>query len=519
MNIDTTKRNPIIHPFLFAVFPILSLFVYNIEQISFSCILSTLAVSLTFAFLMMLALRFFLKDHKKAAIITTLFLIIFFSYGYTYSIVRDYRLSNFQIGRHRYLMLISGILFSCGIFSILKMRKNLRIVNRILNIASIILVAFSFAGIAIYGVKTINAWKYTGAERTHTGKMNLCASKNAPDVYYIILDAYAGLNTLKQFYGYDNRSFIDYLARKGFYVATDSRSNYVSTILSLSASLNMKYLNWLTDAVGKNSEDTTIPYQMIHDSTVVNNFKSLGYTFMCFGNGWKMKGSYEVVAQDFKYGILNEFQIMLIQTTLLRPFFDYFFLSDVRRERILWIFKKLPEIHKIDTVGGKFVFVHIVCPHPPFVFGPNGERLPFEKDKSEINFYKQKQTYLNQLIFVNKNVEKIIDQILAESKTKPIIILQSDHGPSSTFPSKIDEWPTYPSEDMIKERMGILNVYYFPAGDYNLLRRSLTPVNSFRLIFNLYFGGDYKLLEDKSYYSTYKHPYKFVDTADILKSK
>lgn len=45
----------------------------------------------------------------------------------------------------------------------------------------------------------------------------------------------------------------------------------------------------------------------------------------------------------------------------------------------------------------------------------------------------------------------------------------------------------------------------------SFLFASITPVNTFRLIFNLYFGARFELLNDRSYYSTYDNPYRFID--------
>ena len=71
-----------------------------------------------------------------------------------------------------------------------------------------------------------------------------------PDIYYLILDGYANSSTLKEVYGYDNQGFEDYLEEKGFKVASESRSNYAITALSLASSLNMEYINYLSEAGG-----------------------------------------------------------------------------------------------------------------------------------------------------------------------------------------------------------------------------------------------------------------------------
>jgi hypothetical protein len=73
----------------------------------------------------------------------------------------------------------------------------------------------------------------------------------------------------------------------------------------------------------------------------------------------------------------------------------------------------------------------------------------------------------------------------------------------------------------LKEKMGILNAYYLPGVDYSNphLYPSITPVNSFRLVFDLYFGTKLGSLDDSSYvYANYSRPYKFLDVTQRLRS-
>ena len=58
----------------------------------------------------------------------------------------------------------------------------------------------------------------------------------------------------------------------------------------------------------------------------------------------------------------------------------------------------------------------------------------------------------------------------------------------------------------------ILNTYYLPGLGNEDLYPSISPVNTFRFIFNRYFGLDYELLEDRSFCSNQKEsPYDFVE--------
>lgn len=101
-------------------------------------------------------------------------------------------------------------------------------------------------------------------------------------------------------------------------------------------------------------------------------------------------------------------------------------------------------------------------------------------------------------------MENLINTLLSNSEIPPIIILQADEGP---YPRRYDpdekkfSWKKATDEEF-RKKFGILNAYYLPNVDKSTLYPSITPVNSFRLIFNLYFNTDFELLPDKSYFFT-----------------
>ena len=66
-------------------------------------------------------------------------------------------------------------------------------------------------------------------------------SAKKPDIYYIFLDGYAGLDQIKTLYNYDNSPFVAKLNDKGFYVAKKSSRSPFIPHLSLTSSLNMEH--------------------------------------------------------------------------------------------------------------------------------------------------------------------------------------------------------------------------------------------------------------------------------------
>lgn len=74
-----------------------------------------------------------------------------------------------------------------------------------------------------------------------------------------------------------------------------------------------------------------------------------------------------------------------------------------------------------------------------------------------------------------------------------------------------------PSAEQARLRTGIFNAYYLPEGR-KALYRTISPVNSFRVVLNSVFGADLDMLEDHSYASSYAKPYSFKDITDLVKS-
>ena len=125
------------------------------------------------------------------------------------------------------------------------------------------------------------------------------------------------------------------------------------------------------------------------------------------------------------------------------------------------------------------------------------------------NPWNERNAHVDQIKFVNKNLIELIPKLL-NSENKPIIILQGDTGAGYEI-----DWKS-PSDVMVIERMSNLNAIYFPNNDYSKIQ-DLTPVNTFRIIFNEYFNEENMLYENRSYWSNSDNPYQYKDVSDFLK--
>ena len=383
---------------------------------------------------------------------------------------------------------------------------------RVFNTVSLILIIFCLVDILSFKIKenSYNNFIFADIEDNQL-KTASSPKNNSRGIYYIILDGHASASTLKEFYSYDLDRFIEYLTNKGFYIADKSMSNHSNTFLSLASSLNMNYFTedgLINTEVNSKSKSMQPPNSLIKNNKVMNFLKSRGYKFIHFGSGWGPTNQNEYADYDIHCGGGNEFSMVALQTTILMPIVNYFFRFHIR-DRILCTFSKLAKVHEIE--GPKFVFAHINCPHPPFVFGAEGEKVLRTELALDGTVWEHKDAYLNQLKFIDKKLIDLIEYIMMSSKLEPIIILQSDHGPGVPKSAK-------DLNDIVSIRMRILNAIYLPPNNNAVLYKSITPVNTFRIIFNTYFETNYELLNDESYLSkSPEEPYSFTRVTDIIK--
>ncbi len=531
------KRQFQFHPVLFAAYAVLAMYASNLGQVAFAEARRSLLFSVLAAGLLFLLMRLVFREWGRAAIVTTLALILFFSYGHFYSWIKTFELGRL-IGRHRFLLPISVLLLVGFSWLLARTKERRRSVNRFFNVASFVILIFPLISTVGFALQANFASQYLSKDDSNPSLSVAPYAGENPDVYYIILDGYARADILAEIYDYDNTDFLDFLREQGFTIANQSTSNYIQTHLSMSSALNMMYLDDLAADIGARSTNVQLLSGLYRTSAVRGYFEDLGYQIVAFEHGYGMlemydadiyMSSYDVPVDQkplfFMEASINAFESQLIESTLLRGALDLYSLKQdavqqavidpayqLHRNRILYTFDHLPDIAAME--GDYFVTAHIVAPHPPFVFGPNGEEIYNARGYSmaDGDFYVGTPDYVagyrDQLIYVNKLAERMIAQILETSSVPPIIILQADHGPGSHL-----VWESA-DDSLLRERMSILNAYYLPGVDADAIHPSITPVNSFRVIFNQYFGTEFELLEDMNLFSTASHPYDFIDVTD-----
>lgn len=523
------------HTILFAIYPVLALLSYNISEIAFVGALRALIGSIVISVILVAIIEIVIKDWSKTGLIVSGLLILWFTYGQAYIFLENGELTNsIHLGRHRILLSLWGLVGLIWIWWVVKKLQRASELSRLFTIVGIFLVVMPSFNIMVTQIQASGIMQ-SSRGRSESGFESLSNEGDLPDIYYIILDGYGNQNILDQLYEFDNQDFIDFLRDRGFYIAEESNSNYNQTALSIASSLNMKYVNYLTQSLGENSQNRKRLERMIKQSEVSDVLKANSYQIIAIDSGYQSTNITEADIywtpdnENILQARLNGFELLLLETTLARILMDIPSISPFHiqeniqvseysnhRLNVRYSIEKIDHVAKLQ--GDYFVFVHVLSPHPPFVFGPEGEDVAPDRSYNigdgnhfEGDLEEYLTGYRDQVTFINHQMELIINRILKNSDVPPIIILQGDHGPGAYL-----KWGSVDKSNL-NERFGILNAYYFPGGDQGMLYPSITPVNSFRVLFNRYFGLDFPLLTDENYFSTWRKPYDFIPVTEQVK--
>jgi hypothetical protein len=512
-------------PFLFAISFVFTLYNHNIGELHFNVLFwPILLVSLLFTCLPLIFFKLF-KNTIGINVFFSIFTILFFTFNDAVTLMSNtyFRIDSYVIDKNILTEFIWILLLILTIFLIIRFNKYMHIINKYLFIVGCVVLIVPTTQIIWYEI--VNRAHTIVLNPIKTPKINLTQAekKQLPDIYYIVPDSYAAPEIFSKYFGFDNSEFINKLTQKGFYVAEKATSNYPKTYASITSTLNMEYLDFLS--IHTNSSDITVIDPYIKNGIVLQFLKSLGYKYYQLGSWWGPTQYNPNATKNFNLDLqnplgLNGFQFMLIQSTMIDPIFNNFFPQSVvtdsvedKRRRILYQFETLPKVAKL--AGPKFVFTHILAPHGPNVFGKNCEFITQES----LYGRPDEESYVNQVSCINLKLEQTIDLILNNSSRPPIIYIQSDEGAAfladQLTPS--NNWKSA-GKTMLKKKFPVLSAYYFPNVTQSKLYPEITPVNAFRVIFNQYFKTNLPLLPDKNYIlPDLDHLYDFVDITDKLK--
>jgi hypothetical protein len=331
------------------------------------------------------------------------------------------------------------------------------------------------------------------------------------------MDGYGRTDMLDSIYQFDNSEFTSYLQSNGFIIPTQNHSNYPKTAVSMATTLNMDYIENLAPGLNK-SHYWWLMTPLIDNSRVSKILERIGYQTFTIATDWDITNNPSNSLNPPSSIVINNFEWEVLSTVpigFVTPFLERFAFVPSNNSHIQLVrsgFKALEEAPSIN--GPKFLVAHILVPHPPFLFDSTGNIVepdyPFTFNDGSDNTLSDQEyrlKYIEQLKYTNKQLELVINSILQNSKTKPIIILQADHGPRM-----FDDMGSL-DDICLQEKFSSFAAYYLPGINPDIIPQDISNVNIFRIVLDSYFGASLPQLENRAYY--FNNPIKIYDLIEV----
>jgi hypothetical protein len=491
-----------LHPFLFAAASVLGQMAGNLNQIAPADVLGSLAGALVFAaavYLGVAALR--RRRDAAAAVIASVWVVACLYYAPLFGRF-NIPLGGVVPSGDTLVRVLPVALAAAALLSFAAMRlgRAALAVHTALNGLAAMMVVVPLWQAVSWEMRHGAARAVYDADRAAAEMPQIAASPaeaRSPDIYHFVFDRLASDASLEHHYGVEG-TIGRFLAERGFYVAEASNSNYLKTAPSLASTLHMDYLDFLADDPRVMGENYHPIFEMLDDHRVARFLKARGYEFVQYGAWWR--GTYDSPQADENHPLgFGEFDMNYMRSTVLRPIFAL--LPEVPwTGRLDWdngqCQRVARQMEMIKAAGKRerpvYVFAHVLLPHGPDVFTPDGSCLTFRESAERGD----PQGYIDQVAYTGRIIEDLVTSLQAQ-ENPPIILIQADEGP---FPNRDYSvaWQDAPADEL-RVKTAILNAYYFPNGDYRLLAQDITPVNSYRVVFDTYFGAGLPLLPDRIY--------------------
>ncbi len=391
-----------------------------------------------------------------------------------------------------------------------------------LNVVLLILVA----------IPLVSAWQASGRENTpvpsafFNSEIPLPAAAPGqvqPDIYYIMVDGLGRPGFVEAEFPLPKDKYSGLFVERGFQVLRNSYANYPQTALSTTATLNLGLIDQVLDIADPQSKDRRVLAQVAGDSRAVRALRKRGYRVVSFPSGYPLtrqsltdkRRSPAIDPSFVEYYLLEDGVLPLILPLLGKGPADVSFA--MRRGRLNFICDQFPTARQgVAAADPVFVYAHLLAPHPPFVFGRQGQALSsraefaFADGNHWLNIHGRddtsyRQRYADQAVWIMQRLAHAVDRINASSNRPKIIIIQGDHGPGSGL-----EWEQ-PQRSDHNERFGIFNAWYVSDGRQLPLYEGMTALNTFPMLFNSFFSGNLARLPDDYWFARMSQPYTFYE--------
>jgi len=470
-------------PVLAAAYPSLFFYGNNVHNLLLTNLGRTIILYILIATIVYLA--FIVKNRnspQKAAIATLVFLVFFNLYGMLENLLL--RLDWFTVYDFVILpvtLLVAGYV----IWLITKLTEQAS--RQIWNFAAIVLGGLIFYNLVI--IIPAEVYKQQQAKTINSEYMPPGSEieRELPDIYYIIFDEFSGLKPMRDYWNNPKANeFEKFLISKGFTVFQDPHGSSTNTLREIATRLNYQHFTWDDDPASQKDW-----FDSISKNRVMDYLKQQGYKVVTFNETQFAIPSATSIDSDVTYNyedipttnlgvFFDEFGVFVANNTMMNVFSSYYtkLSTSKHADMVFFTTNKVGELSEI--VSPKFVYIHLIIPHAPFMFDEKGNvNVP--------TAYNNYTYYLDNYNFSIYLATKMVTNILsnASPKTPPVIILQSDHGLRNSSSSFVGQLENFPDE----YKTSILYALRLPGYEPSFSTQEMDPINTFPIVFNHLFNA------------------------------
>ena len=413
---------------LAALLPAAMLYFPNMEEIPFTGMLPYFAILAGLGVLAWAVMYLLFRRKGLAALAAAACLLVLLNAGRLVPVIHE----RFPLVGFRVLAPAAAVLLALVIFGLSRLPEEF--LKDAARVAAAALAAFILATAVSALVRGPEQEEEpepaAAAEASPAAEIDVTPAEGTdrPNIYWIVPDEYAGSDELSKYYHYDNSPFYDALRGMGFTVSEHTYNWYPDTYTVLRDILSLRYTS---SPGGKPARKKAVADVNLPMWTVL---RKLGYE-ICEAESTnkfrltnRLKGSFaddtartvsgsSVANLLLQYSILYRYEDEILQA--LAPQYA----KSAMRNATLSVFDWAENPENLRYPGPCFTVIYVKCPHAPFVFDREGNTTPYEVQKN----VKDKQYYLDQLIYVTKHLQKICETITS-ADPDAIVVLQSDHG-------------------------------------------------------------------------------------------
>jgi hypothetical protein len=484
------RRSLPLHPLLLAAYAVLFLYASNLDDADLGQVIPVLLVVEAVVAGILIVASLVLRDAARAAILVSAGVALFFGYRHVAVLTAESPIAG------RPVQLLWALIGLGAVLLAWRGGRPLRIATRALNALGLALILVASLVIVPHELAQVGNAAPPPAPVPAEGP-TAPGSEPLRDIWFLVLDRYGSAESLELNYGIEEQ-LTPWLAAQGFHVTPDAHANYWRTSLSMASVLNLDYIDALTP--GLSAADR------LKDHAAGRFLTDLGYRYIHIGSIFGPTRTALRATDNPLLENTSDFAAAVFDSSLARTIVRWIGEDkiDPRRQRQAdWARFELDALDAaVNVPGPKFVFGHLLLPHPPYVFDAEGNLVSDAADARR----SRSEAYEAQMQYLDSRLKKLLEPLLALPEAeRPIVVVMADEGP---YPARYEgnpqiagpdpdfDWSGVTDEEL-RIKFGILHAMLLPGVDPDRVPQEFTAVNTLRFLFDEYFDADLPLRPDR----------------------